>query len=697
MDQEPADGLQPWVACLLTDILISHIEETVKKGGGIDYPNLFQAAEGFQVPSDPRRFLRDSGNWVPLPILRELLSQCERLSGRKDVAYHATMAYFDPQRGGLHSPLKIIFRVLNDVRSVFFSSHLWASVQTNYLKLQTFEWQGSQPALCLLAEFPPNARPALSSFDFLRGFCEGFPRLYTFIEDVHCIEEISQLQIEDIIREFPDFVAAAAGNRLLIRHRASEQPVVEAVKIPLRSEVISVLRDFPTYMPGTAVVPVVDGQVTVLTPSEERDPQRRDCAAQAYRIVKGGVLSSGRLSSSFESGQVFNAPYSRFRVVWKESGFPQGEMSVDQVRQELSQLLFEHLQQMKHTQVRMMQHNIEKRSLALENIRLRREIEREYGFHGIVAQSKQMEELLGVVRSIAETGVVVLIQGETGTGKELIARAIHQNSPRKAKRFVAVNCGALAETLLESELFGHEKGAFTGATTRRIGVFEAADGGTLFLDEVGEISPSTQIRLLRVLQEGEFQRVGGSTAIRVDVRVISATNQDLTDLVKKGRFRQDLFYRLNVFPIRMPPLRERADDIPLLVAHFVEACNRRMNKRVTGVSRQAMALLMTYGWPGNVRELENVIQRMMVVGKDETLEDRDLPAEIRGEEKEPREQAKDLKGIARGSAEIVEKEAIINALAETGGNVTKAARSLGVSRATLQHKMKIYGLRNSKR
>jgi transcriptional regulator with GAF, ATPase, and Fis domain len=200
-------------------------------------------------------------------------------------------------------------------------------------------------------------------------------------------------------------------------------------------------------------------------------------------------------------------------------------MPVDQVRRELSQLLFEHLRQIKHTQVRMIQHNIEKRSLALENIRLRREIEREYGFAGIVGQSKEMQELFGMVRSIADTDVAVLIQGETGTGKELIARAIHQHSPRKAKRFVAVNCGALAETLLESELFGHERGAFTGATARRIGVFEAADEGTLFLDEVGEISPSTQIRLLRVVQEGEFQRVGGTGTIRVNVRVISASEQ----------------------------------------------------------------------------------------------------------------------------------------------------------------------------
>jgi transcriptional regulator with PAS, ATPase and Fis domain len=255
----------------------------------------------------------------------------------------------------------------------------------------------------------------------------------------------------------------------------------------------------------------------------------------------------------------------------------------------------------------------------------------------------------------------------------------------------------LAETLLESELFGHEKGAFTGATTRRIGVFEAADGGTLFLDEIGEISASTQIRLLRVLQEGEFQRVGGSTAIRVDVRVISATNQNLEELVQKGRFRQDLYYRLNVFPIHIPPLRERAEDIPLFVSHFVDACNRKMEKRVTGVSPETMALLMVYGWPGNVRELENAIQRMMVVAKGDSLEVQDLPGEIRRSEGAAREKARDLKEIAKGSTEAVEKEAILAALATTGGNVTRTARSLGISRATLQNKMKIYGLRDSRR
>jgi DNA-binding NtrC family response regulator len=696
MEQEILEGKQPWVTCLLADILISYVEESGQGGAGIDYPSLFETAEGFQVHSDPRPFLKDIGNWIPLTILRELLLQCERISGKKDIAYQATKAYFDPRKKDLLSLYKMIFRVLNDVRAVFYSSNLWAAVQTNYLRLQSFERPDPQPALYMLAQFPVHVPPAMGSMDFLRGFCEGFPRLYSFIEDVQCIEEISQLRIEDIAREFPDFAVSSDGNRLIIRQRGSEQPIVQANKIPLRSETIPSTGDFPVDMLEPVVGPAVDGQIDVISPREEVDPHRRPLAVWAYKIIQAGVLSSGSLSYTFEPGRIFNAPYSCFRILWRESGKGQGEMPVDQVRRELSQLLFEHLHQIKHTQVRMIQHNIEKRSLALENIRLRREIEREYSFAGIVGQSKEMQELFGIVRSIANTDIAVLIQGETGTGKELIARAIHHHSPRKAKRFVAVNCGALAETLLESELFGHERGAFTGATTRRIGVFEAADGGTLFLDEIGEISPSTQIRLLRVVQEGEFQRVGGTGAIRVNVRVISATNQNLEELVQKGRFRQDLYYRLHVFPIRVPPLRERTDDIPLLVSHFVEACTRKLNKRIAGVSPEAMALLMAYSWPGNVRELENVIQRMMVVAKHEALEAQDLPAEIRGSQAVPREKAKDLKGIARGSAEVVEKGAILDALAKTGGNVTRAARSLGISRATLQHKMKIYGLRASK-
>ena len=332
----------------------------------------------------------------------------------------------------------------------------------------------------------------------------------------------------------------------------------------------------------------------------------------------------------------------------------------------------------------------------MENIRLRREIEKEYSFAGLIGQSKQMHELFGLIRSIAETDVTVLIQGETGTGKELIARAIHYNSQRKGKKFLAVNCGALASTLLESELFGHEKGAFTGAVGQRKGIFEVADGGTLFLDEVGEIAPATQVKLLRVLQEGEVQRVGGTDSIKVDVRLIAATNQNLEELVQRGAFRQDLYYRLNVFPVFVPPLRARIDDIPALVSHFIEKWKRTAKQTVKEVSSQAMAYLMSYPWPGNVRELENTLQRMMVVSKGGLLDVAELPPSISGRESDSKPEARDLKGISRESAELVEKRAIMDALSQTDGNVTRAAKLLGVSRATLQNKMKTYRLREPK-
>ncbi len=697
MRQEAREERQPWVTCFLTDILISYVEETLKGKIGVDYPSLFRGIEGFETPADPESFLKDVNNWVPLPIIRELLLQCEKISGRKDFAYHAARAYFDRRGQELLSLFGIIFRVLNDARSVLICSHLWAGVQTNYLKLQSFERPGPQPDLYVLAQFGENARPAVGTMHLLRGFCEGFPRLYSPIEEIQCIEEISQLRIEDILRDFPEFAIQSEGDHLSIRHRASQRPVIEAVRAPLGSEVIPLSQDFWLDMPDAVVVPPLEGRITVLTNQEERDPDRKARAIKAYRVVTAGIISSDILSYSFEEDQVFNAPYSRFRFLWRESARQPGEIPGENVRKEASQLLFGYLKHIKQTQMRMIQYNIEKRSLTLENIRLRREIEREYSFAGIIGQSAKMQELFGVIRTIAETDVVVLIQGETGTGKELIARAIHYNGPRRAKRFVAVNCGALAETLLESELFGHERGAFTGAVTQRRGVFEVADGGTLFLDEIGEVSPSTQIRLLRVLQEGEFQRVGGTTPIRVDVRILSATNQNLEELVQKGRFRQDLFYRLNVFPIHVPPLRERTDDIPLLVSHSIEKCNRGMNKQLTGVSAQAMAFLIAYPWPGNVRELENVIQRMVVVAKSETLGVDDLPREIRREREAPETRPRDLRDIARESAGIVEKNVILDALSKTGGNVTRAAKSLGISRATLQKRIKVYGLRESER
>ncbi|MDH3443489.1 MAG: sigma-54 dependent transcriptional regulator, partial [Deltaproteobacteria bacterium] len=318
-----------------------------------------------------------------------------------------------------------------------------------------------------------------------------------------------------------------------------------------------------------------------------------------------------------------------------------------------------------------------------------------HSFAGLIGQSRQMQELFGLTRSIAETDVTVIIHGETGTGKELIARAIHYNGLRKDKRFVAINCAALSQTLLESELFGHEKGAFTGAIGLKKGIFEIADGGTLFLDEISEISPGTQVKLLRVLQEGEVQRVGGTEPIKVDVRIIAATNQSLDQLVDKGGFRQDLYYRLNVFPLAVPSLRNRIDDIPLLVSHFIDKFKNLTKKSVTDITSSALALLMAYGWPGNVRELENAVQRMMVICKGDTLDVEDIPLEIRGNDGAPEADTHLLERISRQSKDLAEKRTITEALRKCGSNVTHAAKALGISRATLQNKMKKFDLRTT--
>ncbi|HEY9817615.1 MAG TPA: sigma-54 dependent transcriptional regulator, partial [Candidatus Obscuribacterales bacterium] len=490
------------------------------------------------------------------------------------------------------------------------------------------------------------------------------------------------------------FETVKVGNQLSVRQRHSQESIAEAIKVPLKIETVSLSKDFMRTMPDSLVVPPRDGQIHVLTPLEETDPKERKHAPTGYKIVRPGTVFHGPLTYSFKEDQIYDAPYSRFRFTWKERAIQPRGTSVEHVsRREVSRLLFDHLKQIKQTHLHMIQGHIEKRRLALENIQLRRAIEQEYSFAGIVGTSEKVQELLALVRSIAATDVSVLIQGETGTGKELIAKAIHYNSPRRSNRFVAVNCGSLTETLLESELFGHEKGAFTGAITQRKGIFEFADGGTLFLDEIGEIPPSTQVKLLRVLQEGEFHRVGGRDVIKVNVRIVAATNQNLEELIAQGRFRQDLYYRLNVVPIGVPPLRERIEDIPLLVSHFIEKRNPQLNQRISGMSPETMALIMAHSWPGNVRELENVIQRMMVVAKGEILDVHDLPPEMRGKESPRREKAKDLKGVARESAGMVEQRAILDALAKSGGNVTQAARALGISRVTLQKKMKVYNLR----
>ncbi|MFN3533116.1 MAG: sigma-54-dependent transcriptional regulator [Candidatus Brocadia sp.] len=316
--------------------------------------------------------------------------------------------------------------------------------------------------------------------------------------------------------------------------------------------------------------------------------------------------------------------------------------------------------------------------------RLRSELGEKYNFGNIIGESPKIKKIYEIISNVSNTEANILIQGETGTGKELVARAIHYNSARKDYPFVKVDCASLAETLLESELFGHEKGAFTGATKDRIGRFRTADHGTIFLDEIGNIPLAVQAKLLRVLQDSEFEAVGSDVPIKVDVRIIAATNANLEEHVEKGLFRRDLFYRLNVIRIFLPPLRERADDIPLLASHFLSIHNKKNRKTVEGISREALNKLVSYPWPGNIRELENVIERAVILCKGKMIEPVDIPLY-----QEKMGLPQDLSGKPLDVLmDQVERQIIINTLESAGADKEKAAKILQISRASFYNKLK---------
>ena len=363
-----------------------------------------------------------------------------------------------------------------------------------------------------------------------------------------------------------------------------------------------------------------------------------------------------------------------------------------------------------------LQQAIERHHLVRENRRLEeqlrqytgylnREIHGAFDFGAIIGDAPALREVLARVEQVAPTASTVLLRGETGTGKELVAHAIHINSPRESGPFVRVNCAALSPGVLESELFGHEKGAFTGALARRPGRFELADGGTLFLDEVGDLPLEVQIKLLRVLQEREFERVGGTETIKVDVRVVSATNRNLEEMIRDGKFREDLYYRLNVFPIHLPALRERVEDMPRLVEHFVAKFARTSGKSVRGITPEAVTVLQGYNWPGNVRELENTIERAMIVARNAEIQPGDLELFRRGPVAAPGSTTQQMpalgnstpsQGVATRPLSVrlldEEKREIMAAVERCNGNIAGAARALGINRSTLYYRMRKHGL-----
>ena len=603
--------VDPWVTCFLTGMVIRHLDSLPGIGDRIDYHRVLRVAEGFDHIHDPKAFLLDPNNWVPHVVLRELIHRSEEASGRKDVTYRAALAYFASSDKREPTLIETIARYLDDVDTAVRCSGLWASAYSNYLRMQAFARPDETHTLYVLVRFLPPVDPQIGNSLLVKGNIEGFSQLYPFVESASCEEQYSQLRLATIISEFGEaYVLKPEGSRSaptdwLIKEGKTGRTVATAL---------------PFWMEVEPAAGWDGGQAY----AADRPASRSSEHLRALRIEQPGVLRAGSLEYVLHEGTIYDAPYTRYRFQWRERSSSEAvQRQADSAtgratKGVISRLLFDHLVGLQTTQRRALGVFIRNRELREENKHLREELYGATETGGLVGKSRPMQDLFGLVRNVAQSDVTVLITGETGTGKEQTARLIHQLSPRRTGRFLAINCGALAENLLESELFGHERGAFTGAVAQKKGKFEQANGGTFFLDEIGEISPAMQVKLLRVLQERELQRVGGHEDIKVDVRIIGATNQDLQALVTERKFRQDLFYRLNVFPLHIPPLRERSEDIPLIAQHLLDRHATAQKKAVKGLTGEALEVLVRYRWPGNIRELENAIERAVALAGPKT-------------------------------------------------------------------------------
>ena len=606
-----APVVDPWVTCFLTGMVIRHLDSLPGIGDRIDYHRVIGVVEGFDHIHDPKAFLLDPNNWVPHVVLRELIHRSEEASGRKDVTYRAALAYFASSDKREPTLMETIARYLDDVDTAVRCSGLWASAYSNYLRMQAFARPDETHTLYVLVRFLPPVDPQIGNSLLVKGNIEGFSQLYPFVESASCEEQYSQLRLTTIVAEFGGaYVLRTEGSRSaptdwLIKEGKTGRTVATAL---------------PFWMEVEPAAGWDGGQAY----AADRPASRSSEHLRALRIEQPGVLRAGSLEYVLHEGTIYDAPYTRYRFQWRERSSSEAvQRQADSAtgratKGVISRLLFDHLVGLQTTQRRALGVFIRNRELREENKHLREELYGATETGGLVGKSRPMQDLFGLVRNVAQSDVTVLITGETGTGKEQTARLIHQLSPRRTGRFLAINCGALAENLLESELFGHERGAFTGAVAQKKGKFEQANGGTLFLDEIGEISPAMQVKLLRVLQERELQRVGGHEDIKVDVRIIAATNQDLHALVTERKFRQDLFYRLNVFPLHIPPLRERSEDIPLIAQHLLDRHATAQKKAVKGLTGESLEALVRYRWPGNIRELENAIERAVALAGPKT-------------------------------------------------------------------------------
>lgn len=611
-----------WVTGFLTSIVVDYLEERhPQAAAAVPYPTIFAETTLASRTADAKALLTDPNQWLPQEILVRLVLAAEDASGDPHLAYHATRAHFERTHRRGPSIFEIIATLLDDVRGVVIASNRWAGAFATNTTLQALD-HADRPEATMLYMVTSRGRLTRLPGLFLRGQCEGFPALFGRPGSAEFTEEFTQLSLAHLLREFDGYDLIPHAGRLRVVERSSGSIVAEAEGIVLGTEQIPVSEHFPAE-DGAIVAPAAGRYTVFSAASADRAPLDR---AQAVRIVRGGSLHRGRVSVSLEPGAVYGAPYTKAHFRWTDQRAPR--LPAEARLREVSRLLFTHLHEIKQTQRRLLRCERDNATLREENAQLKSELVDRHRFEGLIAVSPAMRALCATLDRVVDADSTVLLLGETGTGKEVIARALHYNGPRKTGRFVAVNCGALPEGLLESELFGHERGAFTGALQRRIGKFEAAHGGTLFLDEVGELSPALQVKLLRVLQERAICRVGGNEDVAVNIRVIAATHRHLADMVKTGAFRQDLYYRLNVMPVAIPPLRARRDDIPMLAQALLDKVRTRTGRSSERFSPDALRVLASHSWPGNVRELENVIERaLLLAGNDATVTAAHLPTE----------------------------------------------------------------------
>lgn len=704
--------IQPWITCLQSGMLVRHLETHYpEQASKVDLQRVMGAAKSFQEIQDARAFLTDTSNWIPLSVFRELIKACELASGEKDFTYQAAMAYYETVKTQTPTLIETIAILLNDVESVFHSVGDWASAYTNYLHFQSFVCPDETQTLHILSQYLPPVDPGLGNMRLVQGNLEGTAKLDPSVETAACEEAYSQLRLETLVNEFGDaYDMTTKNDRFTVARRSTGEVVITGRTIRLVHTLIPIKADrIPApHSSDEQLVATLEQQdhLSVWTAEEpirrsKTDFPKQDDYCTAIRIERGGTLSAGSLSTTIKAGSIYNAPYTHYRLRWTNrpphvnNAAAAGRSQLLTDRRAFAYQLFTHLKNLQATHRHMLTMFLRNVELVQENIQLKQELSAQQETGGIIGKSALLLDLLSLIRTIAPSDTTVLVTGETGTGKELAARLIHQLSRRKNRRFVAMNCGALPETLLESELFGHEKGSFTGAVAQKKGKFELAEGGTLFLDEIGDISPAVQVKLLRVLQEREFQRVGGTSDLKANIRLIAATNRDLLAMMEQNQFRQDLFYRLNVIQLYVPALRERPEDIAELAQHFVQQFAEKTGKSIAGLTPDALRLCLAYKWPGNIRELENVMERAVTLtpeGKKWISPDL-LPNNLRSAtESAPSLDLAELvdrvdwsallktletRGSLTGLLNYLEWTITRRAVAEYGGNKSRAAKILG--------------------